>query len=214
MPDFFYEDKHDGIVCGVDEVGRGPLAGPVVAAAVIIPQDVRNMGFIKELTDSKKLSKTKLEVLNTLIHEHCHLSIIELPPVEIDRLNILQASLKAMKQAIKGLSSPSPTHALIDGNRCPIGLPCSSEFIVKGDLKSTSIAAASIIAKVHRDHIMKDLAERYPHYGWERNSGYPSKEHRAAIDEYGITEFHRKSFAPVRNYLEFGTTSPQRLSAA
>lgn len=214
MPDFSFEDEHGGIVCGADEVGRGPLAGPVVAAAVIIPHDIREMGFVSELTDSKKLSAKKRQELSALIHEHCHISIAELSPKDIDRINIFQASLEAMKHAIETLSGITPDHALIDGKHCPKDLSCSSQAVIKGDLKSISIAAASIIAKVKRDHIMKDLAQMHPHYGWERNSGYPTKEHREAIDKHGVTEFHRISFAPVRNYLEFGNTNPQRVSAA
>lgn len=197
-PDFTLEDQHIGPVCGLDEVGRGPLAGPVVAACVIIPKEKRTLDFIDHIKDSKKLSLKKREQLYTEITKHFPYAIAELSPSEIDELNILQASLEAMRRAhvqINGIE-----HALVDGNKAP-NLPCPLTTIVKGDAISKTIAAASIIAKVHRDRIMQNLAKEFPEYGWDKNSGYPTREHREAIVNYGVTAHHRKSFAPVKNIL-------------
>ncbi len=198
-PDFSLEDQHEGLVCGLDEVGRGPLAGPVVAACVIIPKNMRTFDFIKDINDSKKLSAAKREKLYTKITQHLPHAIAELSPEEIDTLNILQASLEAMRRAyvqIEGI-----THALVDGNKAP-NLKCPLTTVIKGDSKSKSIAAASIIAKVHRDRIMQNLAIEFPEYGWDRNAGYPTQEHRTALQTHGITLYHRKSFAPVKNILQ------------
>lgn len=199
MPDFSIENQCDGIICGVDEVGRGPLAGPVVAAAVIIPNDLRQLDFIPEIGDSKKLSVKKREYLYGKIIDNFPYAIAEISPEEIDQINILQASLKAMKIACGEL--PHIDHALVDGNKAPV-FDCRVTTVVKGDSKSISIAAASIIAKVHRDRIMNGLHERYPHYGWSQNAGYPTKQHREALLTHGITIHHRKSFAPVRNVMD------------
>ncbi len=199
MTDFSLEDQCDGIVCGLDEVGRGPLAGPVVAACVIIPKDKRMLDFISEIQDSKKLSAKKREELYDKITTHFPYAISEITPEEIDDINILQASLKAMKTAHDTLDNIE--YALVDGNKAP-QLSSQTMTVVKGDSKSKTIAAASIIAKVHRDRIMLALSKQYPHYGWSNNSGYPTKQHRAAIQEHGITPHHRKSFAPVRNFIE------------
>lgn len=216
MPDFSREDEYSGPVCGLDEVGRGPLAGPVVAACVYIPSEVRRADWITEVTDSKKLSWKKLEELYDLITGHCEWAVAEIGVEEIDEINILQASLKAMRTAFEELPA-SMSHALVDGNKLP-GLPCSETAIKKGDSISTSIAAASIIAKVTRDRMMAELAKEHPHYGWESNVGYPTKAHREAIDTYGITPHHRKSFGPVKNFLAHGSTKPAdskvRLTAA
>ena len=219
-PTFEYEDSIDGPVCGLDEVGRGPLAGPVVAACVYIPGETRSHPFVSDLQDSKKLSKVKLKILNGLIHEHCIVGIAEHTPAEIDRMNILQASLSAMEKAFMrmiddrarmmetiSLSSRIPHassqwHALVDGHMLPRNLPCPAQAIKKGDRISKSIAAASIVAKFYRDDIMIRLADQYPVYGWDSNVGYPAPAHLNAIQEYGITPHHRKSFAPVRNFLE------------
>lgn len=200
-PTFDYEDAIAGPVVGLDEVGRGPLAGPVVAACVYIPDKVRSHPFVSDLRDSKKLSKVKLKILNALIHEHCHVSIAAHSPEEIDEMNILQASLSAMQRACSALKGVQPVHALIDGNRVPKNLPCSAEAVIKGDSKSKSIAAASIVAKFYRDEFMVRLAKDYPVYGWESNVGYPSAQHRNAIWEHGITPHHRKSYAPVKVFL-------------
>lgn len=202
MPDFSLENQYDGKVIGIDEVGRGPLAGPVVAASVYIPDDIRQHSFVSDITDSKKLSKPKLKILNSLIHEYCIVSIAEVSPEKIDELNILQASLLAMQQSCKSIDNIDIKYALIDGNKIPKDMPCAAQYVVKGDSISKSIAAASIAAKHYRDSIMEQLATKHPHYGWERNVGYPTPEHRAAIEQFGITEHHRKSFAPVRRYME------------
>ncbi len=200
-PTFDYEDAIDGPVVGLDEVGRGPLAGPVVAACVYIPDAVRGHPFVSDLQDSKKLTKVKLKNLNAFIHQHCHVAIAEHSPEKIDEMNILQASLSAMKIALSELRGVQAAHALVDGNKLPKDMPCSAEAIKKGDAKSKSIAAASIVAKFYRDELMAKLAQEYPVYGWESNVGYPSAAHRNAIIEHGITPYHRKSFAPVRDYL-------------
>lgn len=198
-PDFSYEDQHQGIICGLDEVGRGPLAGAVVAACVVIPRSLRHLDFIPDIRDSKKLSFKKLEYLYDCITEHFPYAISEISPQEIDEINILQASLKAMKTACETVGGIN--HALVDGNKLP-NLPCSATAIVKGDAKSVSIAAASIVAKVHRDRLMTRLAVEFPYYDWENNVGYPTAAHLAAIEKHGITPHHRRSFAPVRRYLE------------
>ena len=205
MPDFELERLYDGAVIGLDEVGRGPLAGPVVAAGVFIPEDSYALPFIAEITDSKKLSKTKLKALYTLIDEHFVWCASEVSPAEIDEINILQASLKAMRLCAEQIDANS-VHALIDGNKMPADMPCGASTVIKGDAKSVSIAAASIMAKVTRDQIMCELHEKHPHYGWNTNAGYPSKAHMDGIDAHGITKFHRKSFAPVRNFIELGRT--------
>ena len=196
MPDFSFEDECKGIVCGTDEVGRGPLAGPVVAAAVIIPHELRKLDFIPDIGDSKKLTPKKRDYLYEKIINNFPYAIVEITPQEIDEINILQASLKAMKISCEQL--PKIDHALIDGNKAP-ALSCQVTTIIKGDSKSITIAAASIIAKVHRDRIMAALHEKFPDYGWKNNAGYPTKEHRDAIITHGITLHHRRSFAPVRN---------------
>ncbi len=231
-PDFSLEGEYEGPVCGIDEVGRGPLAGPVVAACVYIPPEVRKLEWIAHIKDSKKLSEKRLEMLHEAITTHCAYGIAEIAPQEIDEINILQASLKAMNLAFNNMTSlrgaerrgnPEPQtpmygllppaqgrsrnddrewHALIDGNRVPSNLPCASTPIIKGDSKSKSIAAASIIAKVTRDRIMRKLAAEFPHYGWESNVGYPTQAHRVAIARHGITIHHRRSFGPVKLFLQ------------
>jgi ribonuclease HII len=201
--DFSLEDQYSGLVCGLDEVGRGPLAGPVVAACVVIPKEMRNLDFIVYIKDSKKVSSKKREMLFEAITKHFPYAISALSPQEIDKHNILQASLLAMSKAhneVLGFGALIE-HALVDGNKLPI-LSTPASAIVKGDGKSKTIAAASIIAKVYRDRIMQELAQEFPHYGWERNSGYPTKEHREALLKYGVTSAHRRSFAPVRNIIE------------
>jgi ribonuclease HII len=205
MPDFELEDMHDGPVFGLDEVGRGPLAGPVVAACVYIPQHARKLAFISELKDSKKISKPKLEVLYGLITQHCEWQVAEISSAEVDEINVLQASLKGMCIACNSMAT-EPAFALVDGNRMPKELCCNAQTVVKGDNKSYSIAAASIVAKVTRDRIMKALHQEHPHYGWDSNAGYPSPAHLEGIDAHGITDHHRKSYAPIKNYLEFGMT--------
>ena len=205
MPDFELEDMHDGPVFGLDEVGRGPLAGPVITACVYIPQHARELAFISDLKDSKKISKPKLEVLYGLITQHCEWQVEEISPAEVDEINVLQASLKGMCIACNSMAT-EPAFALVDGNRMPKELCCNAQTVVKGDNKSYSIAAASIVAKVTRDRIMKALHQEHPHYGWDSNAGYPSPAHLEGIDAHGITDHHRKSYAPIKNYLELGMT--------
>jgi ribonuclease HII len=186
------------IVAGVDEVGRGPLAGPVVTAAVVLPN-----GFdLPGLTDSKKLSAKKRDILAIAIKEQALAwSMGEASVEEIDTLNILQATMLAMQRAVSGLSI-SVDKVLVDGNRTPdFGIP--AEPIIGGDGIEPSISAASIIAKVARDHLMAAYATSFPNYGFERNSGYPTKQHRDALKQFGVTPIHRRSFAPVRNILEY-----------
>ena len=186
----------EGLVCGVDEAGRGPLAGPVVAAAVIL--DPANP--IAGLNDSKKLSAKRRELLAVEIRAKAIAwAVAEASVEEIDRINILQASLLAMKRAVDALST-LPSHALIDGNRCP-KLACSSEAIIGGDGKVASIAAASILAKTVRDAGMLELHAIYPEYGFDRHMGYPTAAHLKALREHGITPIHRRSYAPVAQLL-------------
>ncbi len=181
-------------VAGIDEVGRGPLAGPVTAAAVILDPD----RIPKGLRDSKALTAARRAALAAEIMECAQVSIAQASVEEIDRLNILQASLLAMERAAAALYAD---HHLIDGNRIPAALKGRSEWIVKGDALCLSIAAASIVAKVSRDRDMVDLAQQHPGYGWERNAGYPTPEHLAALIKLGATPAHRRSFAPVHNIL-------------
>ncbi|GAB5488510.1 MAG: ribonuclease HII [Parasphingorhabdus sp.] len=178
-------------VAGVDEAGRGPLAGPVVAAAVILPTD----HGIEGLDDSKKLSAKKRERLEAMIIEKTQHSIGMCDESEIDTLNILWATMEAMKRAVDGLPK-APEHVLVDGNRLP-GWSYHSEAVIGGDAIHPCISAASILAKEHRDRLMLAAAEQYPEYGWERNKGYGTAEHLTALRKYGPTPLHRKSFAPV-----------------
>ena len=186
------------LICGVDEVGRGPLAGPVVAAAAIIPAQGLPPNIESKINDSKKLSDKQREYLFPYLIEHCTYAVCEASVDEIDRLNILHASLLAMTRAVRSLGVV-PHHALIDGNKLPKALPCTASTIVKGDSKSLSIAAASIIAKVTRDRLMKELALDHPHYSWEHNAGYGTAAHLEGLRLHGITSWHRLSFAPVRD---------------
>ncbi len=183
-------------IAGVDEVGRGPLAGPVVAAAVILPQDA----FLPGLNDSKKLSEQKREELFQQITE-CAISIgIGIIPAEvIDEVNIYQATKQAMKKALTGLSE-KPDHLLVDAMEIPIDIPQTS--IIKGDSKSVTIAASSIIAKVTRDRLMVRLGHEYPQYGFEKHMGYGTAYHLDALKKYGVTSEHRRSYAPIRQIIE------------
>lgn len=188
-----------GWTAGVDEAGRGPLAGPVVAAAVILHPGRP----IEGLDDSKKLNEQKREALFPLIQERARAwSIIQIPPAEIDRLNILQATLLGMKQAVEALE-PRPSLALVDGNRPP-DLPCAVRTIVGGDALEPAISAASILAKVSRDRLMLEMHERFPEYGFDRHKGYPTAAHMKKLVELGPCEIHRRSFAPVRNAMQAG----------
>lgn len=181
--------KNHPVICGVDEAGRGPLAGDVYAAAVVLDDGT----VIEGLNDSKKLSEKKREELFDIIKEKAKAYCIAVASVEeIDMLNILQATMLAMKRAVDGLEI-KPDYALIDGNKLPT-LECDAEFVIKGDAKSASIAAASVLAKVARDRYMKKLAEEYPQYGFEQHKGYGTKLHYEKLHEHGISEIHRKTF--------------------
>lgn len=183
----------DGRVAGVDEAGRGPLAGPVVAAAVILDAKRPIVG----LNDSKKLSEGARERLALEIREKALAwAVAEASAAEIDRINILQATFLAMRRALAALAT-APESAVIDGNRIPPGLICPAEAIVKGDGKVAAIAAASILAKTHRDALMRELALAHPEYGFERHMGYPTAAHFAALECHGPCPAHRRSFAPV-----------------
>lgn len=197
-PHFKFEDQFDGPVCGIDEVGRGPLAGPVVAAAVILYRDKIPASLLGLLNDSKQVSAAKRERVFHELPAYAAISIAECNVAEIDSLNIYHAAHAAMRKAYEGLSL-RPVAALIDGNRGP-KLPCETRTIVKGDTISLSIAAASIMAKVHRDRLMEDYARQYPHYGWEKNAGYGTRQHLDALEAHGITPLHRRSFAPIKKY--------------
>jgi ribonuclease HII len=183
-------------ICGIDEAGRGPWAGPVVAAAVILPPNAIPSG----LADSKTLSKARREALFTELNQVAVVGIGRAEVAEIDRLNILAATMLAMARAVADLAE-APGHALVDGNRAP-DLPCGLECLVKGDGRCLSIAAASIVAKVTRDREMAALAERFPGFGWERNAGYGTAEHRAGLARLGPNEMHRRSFAPILKLLD------------
>ena len=193
MPDYEYEARaaENGYtaVCGVDEAGRGPLAGPVCAAAVILPQGL----VIEGLNDSKKLSEKKRDALFDMICENAvAYSIASASEKEIDEINILNATFLAMKRAVEGLSV-KPDIALVDGNKTP-QLNCRAEAIVKGDAKSASIAAASILAKVSRDRFMLEIDKQYPEYQFSKHKGYGTKLHYEMIEKYGVSKVHRRTF--------------------
>jgi ribonuclease HII len=200
FPDMSFEDaartRGHRLIAGVDEVGRGPLAGPVTAAAVILDPARVPEG----LADSKQLTEKRRAALYDEIFALATVSIAHASVEEIDRLNILRASHLAMERAVAGLAL-APDHLLIDGNMIPRGLTVSAEAIIKGDARSLSISAASIVAKVCRDRLMVDLAQHHPGYGWERNAGYPSPAHKEALRNLGVTPHHRRSFKPVHNIL-------------
>jgi ribonuclease HII len=188
------------VICGVDEAGRGPLAGPVFAAAVILDPAKPIAG----LRDSKKLSPTRRDELALIIQRDALAwSIAQCSAAEIDALNILQATMLAMRRAIEGLSV-APTLALIDGNRCPV-TTIRTEAIVKGDDKVIEISAASILAKTARDALLLEMHARYPQYGFDQHKGYPTALHLARLREYGVTPEHRRSYAPVRELLNEAT---------
>ena len=183
-------------ICGVDEAGRGPWAGPVVAAAVVLDRGCIPPG----LDDSKKLTPRRRAALFDAIRAAASVGVGIASVEEIDALNILRANDLAMLRAI-GALDPAPGAALIDGNRVPPGLPCPGRALVGGDGRSLSIAAASIVAKVTRDRIMAELARTHPGYGWERNMGYGTPQHRAGLIRLGVTPHHRRSFRPIHNML-------------
>lgn len=178
------------LLCGVDEAGRGPFAGPVCAAAVILPAGLE----IEGLNDSKKLTEKKREKLFPIICENAIAYSIAFADVEeIEKLNILQATFLAMKRAVEGLS-PTPDHILVDGDKLPPSLPASAQPLIKGDALSASVAAASVLAKVSRDRLMIELDRQYPQYGFAGHKGYGTKAHCEAILQYGVLPCHRRSF--------------------
>ena len=187
--------KGNEVIIGVDEVGRGPWAGPVTACAVILNPDNIPHG----LNDSNKLNAARRNELFLKIMESSLVSCVHVDVEEIDKINILQATFRAMERSI--LKLPIPDHILIDGNKLPPNLPSPATAIIKGDTKSASIAAASIIAKVTRDQLMADLSLEYPGYGWEKNAGYGTKMHQLGLLNNGVTPHHRRSFKPIHNML-------------
>ncbi len=203
MPDFGLEDRARGeghaVVAGVDEAGRGPWAGPVVAGAVILEAATLSSALRLGIDDSKKLSPARRIELFELLTSEAIIGVGRAEVAEIDAVNILEATRWAMARAVDALGR-RPDLALIDGNRAP-ALPCAARCVVGGDARSLSIAAASIVAKVTRDRLMAELAARFPGYGWERNAGYGTAEHRAALIRLGVTPAHRRSYAPIRKML-------------
>lgn len=200
LPDYQLEEFLRGRgyrrIAGVDEVGRGPLAGPVMAAAVILdPSDIPD-----GLNDSKKLTEKRRASLEEQLLARAEVAVAEASVEEIEQHNILRAAHLAMIRAIAALD-PAPDYLLIDGNLIPKGLDLPAQPVIKGDTRSVSIAAASIVAKMHRDRVMVDLAQQHPEYGWARNKGYPTLEHRTALRNLGPTPHHRRSFKPVHNIL-------------
>lgn len=202
MPDFAIEQACGGRVAGIDEAGRGPWAGPVVAAAVILPTDLPDE-LTDGLDDSKKLSAARREALFASLANCAGIDygIGAASVAEIERDNILAATYAAMQRALAALDAP-PDTALVDGNRLPPDLPCSGRTVIKGDSLSLSIAAASIFAKVTRDRIMESLSRRYPGYHWDRNAGYGTKQHQDGLKAFGVTCHHRRTYAPIARLLD------------
>ena len=184
------------IIAGVDEVGRGSLIGPVYAAAVILKKNINK----KELKDSKKLNKNKREVLAKYIKKNSTWAVGSASLKEVDKINILNASLLAMKRAIKKLKT-KPSLVLVDGNKLPLIENYKLKSIIKGDQKISEISAASIIAKVSRDRLITNLSKKFKKYSWSKNAGYGTRDHLVAIKKYGVTKLHRKSFKPIHNIL-------------
>ncbi len=195
LPSFDIERMHSGFVAGIDEAGRGPWAGPVVAAAVIL--DVDNIP--DGLADSKTLTEKRREKLAPLIRECAMVGVGVASVAEIDNINILQATFLAMARAEAALAR-KPDVCIVDGSQKP-KLKAKTQMVVKGDAKSLSIAAASIIAKTTRDQMMRDLAVQHPFYEWEKNKGYGAPAHKRGLESHGVTPHHRKSFAPIHNIL-------------
>ena len=196
MPDFALESRSVQPVCGIDEVGRGPLAGPVVAAAVIL----NPLAIPEGIDDSKRLTAARREALHAELLASAVVGVGQASVEEIDRINILRASFLAMRRALAQLT-PGPALALVDGNKVPPALGCPARAIVGGDGLVLSIAAASIVAKVTRDRIMVALAQQFPGYAWERNMGYGTRAHVEALSRLGVTPHHRRSFKPIHNIL-------------
>lgn len=200
MPDFSVESSLGGLVAGIDEAGRGPWAGPVVAAAVILEPSKMPPELIAGLDDSKKLRKPVREMLYDHIKAGAAHGVGQASVEEIDEINILQATMLAMRRAFENLPD-APQFAIVDGNRDP-GLGVSTRCLIGGDASSLSIAAASILAKVTRDLIMEGLASEFPGYGWEKNAGYGTKRHQQGLAEYGVTPHHRRTFAPIAKLIK------------
>ena len=198
--DLSLEHAAGGRVAGIDEAGRGPWAGPVVAAAVVFGADGPTQALCDTITDSKRLPPGRRAALHGRILACADAAVGVANVAEVDSMNILQATLLAMRRAVARLGEV-PDLALVDGNRAP-RLPCPVKTVVGGDRKSLSIAAASIVAKVTRDRLMARLATEYPGYGWERNAGYGTAEHQAGLARLGPCEHHRRSFRPIRELLE------------
>ena len=199
MPDFSIERERPGVVAGIDEAGRGPWAGPVVAAAVVLDSDGLPAALARGLDDSKRLNAARRHELFGGLRRHAVIGVGAASVAEIEERNILQATFKAMARAVEALPV-APALALVDGNRTP-ALVCRAEPVIGGDGRSLSIAAASIVAKITRDRIMIRLAARYPGFGWERNAGYGTPEHKDGLDRQGVTPHHRRTFAPIRKIL-------------
>ncbi len=200
MPDFAIEKSADGLVAGIDEAGRGPWAGPVIAAAVVLDPTTLPRSIQDRLDDSKKLSAKVRCGLFEALGDYAQLGVGIASVSEIDTHNILSGTMLAMQRAVINLPVP-PDHALVDGNQSP-KLSCTVQTVVRGDGLSLSIAAASIVAKVTRDRIMSALALEHPGYGWERNAGYGTKEHREGLEQLGVTNHHRRSFKPIAAFLK------------
>ena len=200
MPDFSLEDASGADrVAGVDEAGRGPWAGPVVAAAVILDRDALGRDLAIGLDDSKKVPAARRETLFAALQSSARIGVGRAEVADIDSMNILGATLLAMSRAVDALAAV-PDLALIDGNQLP-HVSCPVRAVIGGDGLSLSIAAASIVAKVTRDRLMAALALAHPGYGWERNKGYGTAEHRAALETLGVTPYHRQSFRPIRKIM-------------
>ena len=207
MPDFSLEESLGlstrAVILGVDEVGRGPLAGPVTAAAVFVDRQKITLDLLTKIDDSKKIPPKQRATISKQIEGIAIIGVGWASSSEIDQLNILEATMLAMQRAIFSLRKQiilDPDYILIDGNKVP-RLDFPSKAIVRGDEKSISIAAASIVAKSKRDAFMTSLSKLYPYYGWEKNAGYGTREHLVAIEREGITAHHRRSFKPIANYL-------------
>ena len=207
MPDFSLEESlglpSSAVIIGVDEVGRGPLAGPVTAAAVFVDRQKITLDLLTKIDDSKKIPQNKRATISKQIEGIAIIGIGWASSGEIDQLNILEATMIAMQRAVLSLRKQiilDPDYILIDGNKVP-SFDFPSKAIVRGDEKSLSIAAASIVAKSKRDAFMTSLSKLYPCYGWEKNAGYGTREHLVAIERNGITAHHRRSFKPIANYL-------------
>lgn len=206
MPNFEIEDEYVGLIAGVDEAGRGPWVGPVVAGCVVFLDRNVDEFLLNNLNDSKKISKKKREQLYEVLYKEKENGKILIgvgitSAKEIDEINILNASFLAMKRAVVDAKA-NPCMVLVDGNREPKNFGYNTKAVIKGDAKSYSISAASIIAKVYRDRLMEDMAKKYPGYGFEKNAGYGTKAHVEGLKLYGVTPEHRLSYAPVKEFVK------------